>query len=250
MVHLSMTNIMNKFRICEVRGWHIIYQLSDGTWASKNRHRRSTNRAPNRLSRNQAWSCPDLAALAWADHYFSWSAFTRHEHSALIYTDVHGRFRLSETVNGRVHEAYGLSTLYRNMHDAGYTIVAFVHTHPEGLTDGRFSPGDLSWARAENSTRRRMNAYVVGAGPWGNWGTENPQLFRFRVNDGSVDPVPGTLTFRYLELTEQFYLEREYRGTWNNRHWGPDRVYHTSANCTWGTRCRTIRWPNAQWPPQ
>ena len=51
MVHLSMTNIMNKFRIGEVRGWHIIYQLSDGTWASKNRHRRSTNRAHSRHER-------------------------------------------------------------------------------------------------------------------------------------------------------------------------------------------------------
>jgi len=209
--------------------------------------------------RNLTFNCPDEAAMAWTNHYFSRSAFTRHEHGALIYQVREGAYRLTRTASGRVHVAYGLYELHRDTVASGRNAVAFVHTHPEGLSGNIFSSGDRDFARGPEWNRRNINGYVAGSGRWGNWEAgyreDGPRIrvYKYHYRTGEIDRAVNNetyATYRPLDLREQFFLYYAYRPTWD---------LYRSDICHLLRQARPVNcrineqphlFPRVAWPPQ
>jgi uncharacterized repeat protein (TIGR02543 family) len=158
----------------------------------------------------------DAAAHAWGNHIASTSLFARHEHSAMIYRNSAGEYRLTQTERGNPH-----SVSIRLSHvPSNATRIAYVHTHPNSAN---FSQGDRDVA-----INNEINAYVVAPTVTGG---SSYRLLRFNYSDGTESNL-GAITMRTLTSANRINLEALYQNTWLN---------HLATSC--GFNCRNMQWP-------
>ena len=177
---------------------------------------------------------PDAAARAWANHMFSTSWFTRHEHSATIYRTAPGVYHLTETNRGSPHR---VPITWR----VGQS-VATIHTHPNTPC---FTSGDINLF---HDLENKIYGYV--ATPSG-WGASSAHLRKYTIATGNRETL-GAVALRNLSNNERILLASLYHHTWIGTATHPHLPCHGRSGLYPNPpfTCNYMQWPTHPWPPR